>query len=496
MLKRIIPLLIKWKIDILLILLLIALGAYAWRLFPQTVIRSDGFIHLLDYEQKRFWGQKYWMIGIEVGPSIVGAIIPKFFGPNVSYYLWFEVGVILLINVLFYITVRVITRSSLIAFIAALIASVSYFGIWGANGSCYCYFLERVINMPFMIISFLLIHLFLTSKKKFLYILSLLCYFLGIALGHIEIMMTPIFVLYPFSWCLFQFRRRSLWKGILISMPFALISVGISQAQKLTYGTWGWPEWTLTDFIFNQAKYDSFGVMGRHLIYWADYFHILPHLTSDNVLGWISSPPQATANIPLTIFIYIIVFILLYMRLPKFRALLVTCVVGVAGMIFLNAYIRLGELVSPGSNRYLYFPTFFLSIFWAIAIWHLMLNKKGVRILIGIMLVIAYYRVNVILLDNEVHRNLIWSRSTKAQFDQIIQRRNTLAPNTLVVATYPELWIQEAEFFTQTLGKNTVTYETDNTSYYNWTNHVSKYDHVFKIQYDQACDCVKETKIK
>ncbi len=130
MFKRILVLLENWKVDILLVIFLVLLCGYTWRRLPELVMRSDGFIHMLKVEQQRFWTQKYWMTAIEVGPSIAGAILPKFFGPHVSYYMRFELAVILLIDILFYILVRVMTRSSIIAFTASLIAGVNYFGNW------------------------------------------------------------------------------------------------------------------------------------------------------------------------------------------------------------------------------------------------------------------------------------------------------------------------------------------------------------------------------
>lgn len=495
MLRRTIPILKKWKVDILLVLLLVSLCAYAWRLLPQTVIRSDGFIHLLDYEQKRFWAQKYWFTGIEVGPSIAGAILPKLFGPHLSWYLWFELGIILFIESLFYLLVRIVTTSRLIAFVASLIVGVHYFGTWNVYGaSCYCFYLERVINMPFMLASFLFLHLYLIQKKSFFYVLSLTLYLIGIALGHVELILTPAFALYPFFWHIMVSGKKVIKKGVLIGTAFIIISLGITQAQKITYGNWG-PGWTLTEFITHPGKYNYFRAMALQLVYWSDYAPVAHFLTSPYAFGRFS-PTIAMNSFPYIFLLYLLIFLLLFAKIRKFRALLATCAVAVAGIFFLNAYVKLPEIIVPNSNRYLYFPTFFLSIFWAIGLWYMFLQHKGVRLLAGIFLLVVYYMVNVALLENIFHRVFEWSRSTEALYSYVLHERKALPPKTLVVATYPEFWVQEAAFFTQTLGRGIVTYETDNTSYYDWTKHIPTYDHVFKIKYDDQCDCVKQTTVK
>lgn len=486
----------KFLPDIALIILLLLLTVYAWRMLPQTVIRSDGFIHMLAGEQARFWKQDYPLTGIEVGPTLVGAVLPKLFGPHVSLYLWFEVGVILLINVLFYLLVRSITSSRLIAFSAALIAGVSYFGNWNAYGAhCFCFFLERVINMPFMLMSFLLLHLYLTKNKKYNLILSLFLYFIGIGLGHVELILTPAFALYPFWWFAIGSWKKDVWKGIGIAALYFLISLGITWAQQLSYRGWG-PKWTFTEFILHPEKYDYFRAMALQLVYWSDYRPTFAYLTSPEVFGRLSSPQQAIQMFPYIFLLYIGTATILFIGLKNFRSLILTCLFSVTAIFFLNAYVKLPEIIVPDSNRYLYFPTFFLSVFWAIALWYFFLKHKNLKLLAGVAVLGAYYFVNVSLLENIFGRTFGWDRSTKMLFTHVVQTRDTLVPNTLVVATYPEFWVQEADFFTETLGKGEVIYETDSTAYADWKTKIPSFRHVITIQYDKKCDCVQETKVK
>ena len=158
--------------------------------------------------------------------------------------------------------------------------------------------------------------------------------------------------------------------------------------------------------------------------------------------------------------------------------------------------MKLPEIIIADSNRYLYFPTFFLSIFWAIALWYFFLQHKGLRLYLGIILLVIYYFASVTLLENIMRRTFVWNRPTKALYSYIVEKRTSLSPNTLVVVKSPEFAGQEGSFFTQVIGRNEVTYTTDSTVYHDWKEQVPKYDHVIRLRFDKACSCVIETRIK
>ncbi|OGG24503.1 hypothetical protein A3A79_04950 [Candidatus Gottesmanbacteria bacterium RIFCSPLOWO2_01_FULL_43_11b] len=485
----------KFFPDVILVILLIVLTLYAWRLLPQTILRTDAFLFMFENIQKQYWSQQYALTAIQVGKALLAPILAKLFGPTISLYLWFELGVILLIDVLFYLLVRTVTRSRILAFSASLIASVNYFGTWDTYGThCYCFFLERVINVPFMIISFLFLHLFLTTGKNIQYGLSLILYVVGIGLGHVELLLTPAFALYPFWWFVFKSNNRNLRRGIFIGASFLLLSTAIVAAQQLSYGGWG-PKWTLPEFLLNPQKYNYVRAMALQLVFWSDYAPLVSYFSTSAAFVRFSAQ-LAIKSLPYVFLLYPIVFLILFTRLPKFRALLVTCLTAVTIIFFLNAYVKLPEIIIADSNRYLYFPTFFLSIFWAIALWYFFLQHKGLRLYLGIILLVIYYFASVTLLENIMRRTFVWNRPTKALYSYIVEKRNSLSPNTLVVVKSPEFAGQEGSFFTQVIGRNEVTYTTDSTVYHDWKEQVPKYDHVIRLRFDKACSCVIETRIK
>lgn len=470
----------KHLINIFFIALLILLVGYEWRLLPETVIRSDGFAHMLKSEQVRFWGQKSPASDIATGAYFVGAFISKFFGPHVTSYLWFELGIIIAIDVVFYLLVLIITNSSIIAFAASLIASVNYFGNWDMYGThCYCFFLERAINVPFILLAFTFLHLFLALKRIKFYLISLVLFFVGIALGHVDILFTPAFLLYP------------LWqKRPLVGIPFGIATLFIVWIQPgfaLPY--------TFSEFLLHPNTYNYLQAIALQLTYWSQYQDVIGNLFATDIFRGISAQ-NAMHSFPYLFILYVTCFAVVYKWLPKFRALLATCITTALAMFFFSAYVKLPEIIVPNANRYFYFPGFFLSIFWGIVLWYFFLKRNGVPRFIGIFILIVYYYINVVLMNEIFHRNFEWGRSTKELFSYVLQNRKTLPTHTLVVVSYPEFWVQEAAFFTEQLGRDEVTYATEQTNMSDWKTLVPKYSNVITLHYDSKCDCVVENKIK
>ncbi|OGG29528.1 hypothetical protein A2971_02485 [Candidatus Gottesmanbacteria bacterium RIFCSPLOWO2_01_FULL_46_21] len=482
------------KEDLFFIITLILLCGYAYRLLPQINITSDGFMHLYLKSLQALHSWNYWLAGFDVGATLFGAILVRLFGSNIEAYLWFELGVILFIDLLFYLLVKTITKSSIIAFVSSLIAGVSYFGTWNVYGTpCYCFFLERVVNMPFIITSFIFLHLFLETERIRFIGLSLLLFFFGVGLGHVELIITPAFMVYPVIWYVIHKRSKFFIDGVLVGTAYISISGFFTRMQRLTFGNWG-TEWTFLEFFLNSSKYDYFKASALQLVHWSQY-PPLSILLSSNPFSHISIP-GAQKSIPLVLTIYLLTMLYIYKNVTQHRAIIVTSVIGVLGITLLNSYVKLPEIIVPNSNRYLYFPTFFLSIFWAIVLWYTFLKHAGVRFYVGVTILGSYYLANVILIDNIIHENFKWSESTRAIFTYVRENRYKLEPNTLVVVSWPEFWVQEAHFFTEQLGKGEVTYATEITNMSDWKTLVPQNDHVIMLRYNTECACVKETKIK
>ena len=87
-----------------------------------------------------------------------------------------------------------------------------------------------------------------------------------------------------------------------------------------------------------------------------------------------------------------------------------------------------------------------------------------------------------------------WERSTLAIFNKFYQINDSLKKGTLVLGPYPEIGPQEADFFTEKLGKGRVLYTTEYRE--NWREMAASSAHVLLLRYDKSCNCVKEEEIK
>ena len=178
--RKVLLVLKKNKLDIILVTILLMLTYGAWSILSQLTIRSDGFMSMLSGNQKSFWvATSYPLASIVLSEMILGAILPKFFGVHLSYYYWLEIFVLMAIAAMFYFTLKAITKNYFAAFSASIMSAVSYFGVYDmVSTHCYCFFLERVVPVIFLIPSFLFLHLFLEKNKKKYLIFSLFLYFL------------------------------------------------------------------------------------------------------------------------------------------------------------------------------------------------------------------------------------------------------------------------------------------------------------------------------
>lgn len=431
---------------------------------------------------------------------LLSAILVKLVGVNMSIYMWIQLITMLFIGVLFYFVMKVISKNSFIAFSASLIFTVSYFGNFDLYLIDYsAHFLERAsINVIFLLISFLFLHLFLEKTKKKYYFISISFYFLGILSSHFSILFTGPYFFYPFFW--YFFNKKNILKGLFLGFSYVLVSgffVYLSSVgMEPLLQTHGHGSFLL--FILNPQKYHYPEGMLMQLVNWSQYPSMIKSSFSDfPFLSMFNYETVSSFKLPIVVAYLFVVFII-YKFLVNKRALLLTTIFGTATIFLFNLYLgRYDPLYTVGTSRYLYFPTYLLAIFWSLFLWVLFKNKSwGVKI-IGIILLVGYYFINVNLLFVHFSRFYADARPQKAIFNYIIDTRNKLEPNTLVIGPYPELAGQyEAPFFTSQLGKGEVRYMVDTLNVTKWPEVASSSSHVIRLKFDIECQCVVEEKIK
>lgn len=485
------------KLDIFLIVFLVILTSYAWRLLLELPIRSDGFVYLFDSTQRWFWGMQYAVTGFETAAVVFGGLFAKLFGPNIGLYLWAELIWVLLISVVFFVFVKILTKRSIVAFSAALIASSSYFGNWDMLSlHCYCFFLERVTVVPLLITSLIFLHLYLEKVKVKYYFISIGTYFLGVGLAHFSVLFTAPYLLYPFFYRFFSHKKKKevAW-GIFIGISYLLVSTFFVLIQQINESGLR-PTWGFFEFIMNPQKFPYVEKMIHQLVFWSQYPPLLQNL-DDSFPFHHLTVQNASSIAPAVLLAYGISAVVIYFKLPNQRAILATSIVGIATILYLNSYFHLNDVAQPDSNRYMYFPTFLLALFWSQMLWAAFFRRENTRLLfaIGIFLLAGYYVINSWLITSKIKEVVSsWERSTIAIFNKFYEINDSLKNGTVVVGTYPEIGPQEADFFTEKLGKGKVIYLSD----YNpqWQSIASSSARAIFLRYNKTCNCVKEEKIR
>lgn len=485
-------------VDLLLILTLLILAYIPWQQLPQLVIRGDGFVYLISQTIDTFFNKEYFFSGFELSAVVLGSILPKLYKTNMELYFYTSLSVMMLINVLFYILLRVITKHKLISFFGALMFAVNYFGNWDMYSQhCYCFFVERIVGVPFILTAFIFLHLYLEKNKLRHYVTSLGFYFFGIGIAHFGVLFSAPYFLYPFFWTVFQRKpsKKSMLKGLLVGLSFFAISAFFVLAQKISYGQIG-PTQGIVQYFLNPAENKYPEKIVRQFVYWSQYEPIIKNF---DIIGSykyldVKNAQDTTTNI---VILYFIVALIVYKKLPHMKSLLFTTILGTISIFFLNSWFGQYDVLNqPESNRYLYFPTFLLVLFWTLFLLVLWQGKSLLLKVFVVFFVFIVYLLNWLLLHSSIKDVLIWDRSTKVTYDYMTEISNKLPKNSLVVAGYPEVGVYESVFFTEQLGNGEVTFIGEENPYRDWKKIATMSAHVIKLQYFKKCDCVKEKIIK
>ena len=490
---------IGYKIDLGLISIINILAYFAWSFLPTVTIRSDGFVYMLSQTYKGFVQRSFFYTSYQNSGMLFGFLFSKLFGVKMELYFWAELVVMLLINVLFYLLVKVVTKNRIIAFSASLMFATSYFGLWDMfTNHCYCFFLERPIVAILLLPSFMFLHVFLQHSKRKYYAFSLILYFLAIGLAHFAILFTGPYLTYPFFYRIFEVgkTKRSIMSGLLYGLSYLLISGLFVLLQQVNESGFGPHKWTFLEFLTHPGLYKYPEKMTLELVYWTQYPTFLKDIAT-NPLQNLLDIKSAYIYAPYILALYTICSVIIFKTLPKFRALLFSVIFGIAGNFYLNAYFNQWDILSqPDSSRYLFYPSSLLVIFWSLFFWSIFWSRRKAFYHAGFFLLGFYVWINIWLINAHVTWITKWDKSTKAIQEYLIKNRDSLRKNTLVIGPYPEIGIQESIFFTEQLGRGKVRYMSENTNYDNWKDVAPSFSHIIRLHYDEKCGCVAEEKIR
>ena len=496
----------KCWLSIPFVFLILCLTYFFWRFLPNQMIRGDGYVYLVQSFRDTYTSSlPVRLLSFDISPAILSWPLVKSFGLNISAYYNVALFFMLVINMAFYYLALIIFKNKFVATITTLIFATNYIGQWEMYAShMYAFFMERIPLMLLLIPSLIFLHLFLEKKQRKCYPISLALYFLGIGIAHWGVIFSAPYFLYPFFWYLFN-NRKKIWLGVKVGLPYLLISGLFVGLQFWKYGGYGPSDWTFLGFLLHPAKYHYFADMLRQLVYWSEFPVILigfkrfvGYLLDGQLVGPIYNGdpfsllnvPNAKMITPWIISIYFLLSVYLYSRLPKFRTLLLTVIFGAGTIFFLNAYFGQYIIASQaGVNRYLYLPTYLLSLFWGLVFYGFFwrFNNRA-RKLFGILLLIIYLDMNYFLIDRTYAANADYLSPTKIIYTAIVHEFPRWKKGTVVVVSPLKYFgSYEVQFTNDQLGKGVVRF-FDDDEFLN--QKFDKKTKIVRMRYDLGCSCV------
>lgn len=476
-------------------LLIITLATiYIWYPLSKLILEWESYTYITE----RFYlplFTKTWisLANFDVQSMLTGWVLSNLFDLNIPLYFWVEIFFILVINIALYFLTKELTRSSTVAFIASFLFAVYFFGTEFFAPNYYATFLQRIIfNVPLLLASFLFLHRFLAEKKVKYYALSLSLFFLSIFLAHFGLLLAiPVF-LYPFFLEIFSsFRLRSVIRALLTIAPYVLIAIFFLLIQKF-FGENIGPKESIVYFLTHPHEYHYVEGVIRQLVYMSQYPSVVAALLSQPSPFSFIDPTSTYKFVVPIIIAYIISFIVVWKKNKKFRALLLTVVSSLILSLIINIYLnRFDVLNAAGQNRYYYYPSMMLAIFWSLLITSI--TKKYRFFTIGGIL-FGFFLINAALFRQYFIGQNRTAKIPKTLYEYIVNNYNQFPTESFViVGPTADFGPYETGFLTDKLGKKRgITFSTEDMSYKNWRSLTGTAGSVIRLYYDKKCACVQK----
>lgn len=384
------------KQEIILLALVLTISFTVWRFIIGTQFQGEGFY----YFTKDVTGFAN-TLAPDFFARAVFHILPRLFGGHVFLYMWFQLIWILFTEIVFYLTVRVVTKNKYIAILATLFFSLSFvskYDMFATGG--YQYFVQRGVILLPQLLSFLFFSLYLSRGTYFLshYYLSLLLYIFSIIMGFFGTWFLPVFLGFPLFYLIFNWQtlkkhaRRIIWTPI----PFLLSNLLIIKQSSFVPGE------SIQSFVYNNIQHVITGILQQLAVVTPGLVDALKYFNK-NTFEWI---------LILTAVLYCLAFTTVYILNRNLRALIVTTILSLAAMLVFNMYLNEANVLHTfGSSRYFYYPFTMVAVFWSIFFYSV--ASKG-RL---------FYRIMLILCPVWVLYN-IYQISQARQYDEPIQTAN------------------------------------------------------------------------
>ncbi len=394
--------------DFLVILSLIFLSLLTWRAIPSSQFQGEGFYYFLKMEDKLNFGHIINpFLNLHKYYDTLALSLFNFIGPifrdQVFLYMWLMLIIMLLIDTAFYILVKITTGSRLVAIVGTIFFSLSFIGKYDmyANGG-YQYFVQRGILLLPLLISFIFLHLYISSNKLKYFVTSLFLYLLSITMGFFGTWFLPPFIFYPLLYLLFRLKKINLSlikKIIWLPVPYLIGNYLIIKDSSYSF-----VEDSILELFFYKTSFVITGIVHQLFVTTIPigFYKFIVEL-----------PVNVGLNIDKTI-IFGIILVLLYggglllikKYSPKWIVLSLTAFFAALTMLFFNLYLNYAATLSTiGSSRYFYYPATMIALFWGLVI--VTLFKIGsLKFKAGVALFVIFWAIsNIYTINNEVKKD-------------------------------------------------------------------------------------------
>lgn len=338
-------------------------------------------------------------------PRLFTYLLENIFKGEMKGYMVTQLSIIILLNVMIYISLKKITGKSWLAFMAAIYFGTNYI----ANFQMYArghfqWFTQRVPEFFPILISIIFLSKFINTKKMIHYFLALFLFTSAIFMTHYTTLFLPFFACFILISSLLK-KGPNFKQAIILSLPFVIINYLIVSNSALGLDVIR-PKQTLLEAIVQNK--DTLSKISFQLVAATIPFNLLRFLHDTFKLSYLEI--ISSLYLPIYIFYSSIGLFLYKKKFPHFN-LIITCFIALIGVLFLNIFLgRINIYNEIEQGRYYYIPKLYLAIIISAAIYTLLLNMGKKWLLLKYFLVIF-----LILLYVGTNTQFIWTKMKDSQ---------------------------------------------------------------------------------
>lgn len=332
----------------------------AWNKILSHTMLGEGYYYFF-----QGYSQNGTILRYDIGAGLLFDVIKPFFKDNFFLYQGLELSTYIVISLLFYLFVFEFTQSRKISLIAGILFGVNFstsFEMFGYGA--YQNFGQRIFFLLLLFPSFILYFKFKKNKEKKYYLLGLiLCitsaFFANFNLFYIAFLPAYILALL----CLERFNIKKIFTEILLVSPYFLLSLLVIYIPIFVGSSSYLQKQNLLLYLtsnFNEIVFYSL----RQLVILTIPDMLLRLIFSVFSTSYKDAIPYLFIPILL---LYTVVGVLVYKKEKKLRVPLVTSILFMCIVFFLNMFMRSDNVnhLESGS-RYLFAPSIGFAIFWSL----------------------------------------------------------------------------------------------------------------------------------